>query len=59
MKDKHPDIPWKAMMGMRDKVTHEYFGVKPNVLWETIQQDLPKIMVMMPPILEGLKEDDS
>jgi len=58
VKDKYPDILWKAMMGMRDKVTHEYFGVKLNVLWETIQQDLPKIRVMMPPVLEDLKEGE-
>jgi uncharacterized protein with HEPN domain len=37
----HPDIPWEKMVGMRNKVIHEYFGVDEEILWKTIQEDLP------------------
>lgn len=37
----HPDIPWEKMIGMRNKVIHEYFGVDEEILWKTIQEDLP------------------
>jgi len=35
VKRKHPEIAWKRMSGMRDKVIHEYFGVDPRILWDT------------------------
>lgn len=41
IKKKHPEIPWKNISGMRDKLIHEYFGVNKNVVWETVKEDLP------------------
>lgn len=43
IRNKYKNIPWKEMAGMRDKLIHEYFGIKPRVVWKTIKQDLPKI----------------
>lgn len=43
IKDKHPDIPWKKMSGMRDKIVHEYFGVDLEIVWQTIKKDLPEL----------------
>jgi uncharacterized protein with HEPN domain len=40
---KYPDVPWSKMTGMRDKVIHDYFGVDLEVLWKTVQQDLPEL----------------
>ncbi len=42
-KDQHPQIPWYKVMGMRNILTHEYFGVKLELLWDTIKKDLPKL----------------
>ena len=36
LKEKHPDIPWQEMVGMRNVLTHEYFRVKPTILFETV-----------------------
>lgn len=41
LKSDHPDIPWKEIIGMRNKVVHEYFGVDEEILWETAKKDLP------------------
>jgi len=35
------DLPWKEISGMRDKLIHDYLGVDIDVIWETIEQDLP------------------
>ena len=43
VRNKYKNIPWKEMSGMRNKLIHEYFGVKPRVVWKTIKQDLPKV----------------
>ena len=37
----HPEIPWGKMIGMRNKVVHEYFGVDEEIVWKTIHEDLP------------------
>ena len=37
------DIPWYQMKGMRNILIHEYFGVDNEVLWKTIQEDLPPL----------------
>ena len=58
IKAQYPEIHWKGMTGMRDKVTHEYFGVNLDVLWDTIQQDLPKVKDLMPEVLVNLAEDE-
>lgn len=41
IKSKNPDIAWVEAIGMRNKVTHEYFGVDEDILWKTIKEDLP------------------
>lgn len=35
------DIPWFKMKGMRNILIHEYFGLDDEVLWKTVQEDLP------------------
>ena len=43
----HPDIPWKKMRGMRDRLVHGYFDVNLDVVWETITKDLPPLIVVI------------
>ena len=40
IRQKYPAIPWKNIMGMRNKLIHEYFGIDVSMVWETIQTDL-------------------
>lgn len=35
-----PEVPWQEIVGMRNKVVHEYFGVDAEILWKTITEDL-------------------
>jgi len=51
IRDKHPSIPWKKMVGMRDKMIHEYFGVDIEIIWKTIKEDIPSLK----PLIQVLK----
>lgn len=40
----HPEIPWKAIGGTRDKLIHGYFDIDREVLWEILTRDLPPLI---------------
>ena len=46
-RQNHPDLPWKKMVGMRDRLIHGYFDVNLDVVWETITEDLPDIVAQL------------
>ncbi len=42
LKLEFPEIQWKAIAGIRDKIAHDYRGIDPNIVWNVIQNDLDK-----------------
>jgi len=40
-KKNHPDIEWRAMAGMRDKLIHDYFGIDFELVWDVVKNKLP------------------
>ncbi|MCK5624321.1 DUF86 domain-containing protein [Candidatus Pacearchaeota archaeon] len=57
LKNKHPEIEWKEIVGTRDKMIHHYFGVDLNIIWEIIKTDLPDLKKHILKIKENLKKD--
>jgi uncharacterized protein with HEPN domain len=51
-RQQHPDIPWKEMAGMRDRLIHFYFGVDHRLVWQTIVDRLPLLTRQIRYILE-------
>jgi len=47
-REAHPDIPWKDIAGMRDRVVHDYFGVSLDIVWDVVANHVP-------PLLERLR----
>lgn len=56
IRDGHPEVPWREMAGMRDKVIHHYRGVNRLLVWKTATEDLPKLEPMIRHILAETKQ---
>lgn len=41
---EHPDIPWRGMRGMRNRIAHGYFDINLDVVWDTVQTALPELL---------------
>jgi uncharacterized protein with HEPN domain len=51
MKERYSDVDWKAIIGMRNIVVHEYFGVNLEILWKTVRSRLPELRTRIEEIL--------
>lgn len=54
IKDKYPEVPWRKVMGMRDKLAHHYFGVDLQILWDTATESIPVLEGPLKRILKDL-----
>jgi uncharacterized protein with HEPN domain len=43
LKAKYPELPWKEITGMRNKLIHAYFGMDTETIWETIKHNIPAL----------------
>jgi uncharacterized protein with HEPN domain len=53
IKDLYPEIPWKVMAGMRDKMIHEYFGVDYETVFKTAKYRIPELKILIEKILNN------
>ena len=54
LKRDYPDVSWKEIRGMRNVVTHQYFGVELGEIWSTITNDIPLLKKQIQKIIEDL-----
>ncbi len=55
IRSKYKELPWKDMAGMRDKISHFYFGIDYQIVWEVIRKKLPIVKPAIKKILRDLK----
>ena len=51
LRDLHPEIPWLEIVGMRNRLVHAYFEVDVELLWETVQRDIPDLISLIEPLV--------
>ncbi len=50
-KTMYPRIEWSAALGMRNRLVHEYFAIRLDVVWQTIQEDIPDLIDQIEPLI--------
>lgn len=55
IKQKYRNINWGDIVGMRNIITHEYFGVDLEIIWKTIKEKLPELKNKIEEILKNKK----
>jgi len=55
LRDSQPEIPWKKIAGMRDKLTHAYFGIDLEIIWKVASEEIKQIKPGILKIKDGLQ----
>jgi len=55
LRNGHPEMPWKRMTGMRDKLIHEYHGVDLEIVWTVIKEELPPLKPLIEKVLKEIE----
>jgi uncharacterized protein with HEPN domain len=49
-RSQHPEVPWRMVAGMRDKLIHEYDAVDLEEAWRTVSSDIPRLIALLEPL---------
>ena len=50
----HPEVPWRSMRGMRNRIAHGYFDINLDVVWDTVQTALPPLLLQLLAVRSGV-----
>jgi len=53
---RHPEVPWRQMVDLRNFSVHAYWNLRPSVVWDTIQNDLPPLVEPLSILLSETNE---
>ncbi len=48
---EHPETPWQAMIGLRNKLVHHYFRINVPLVWEVVERDIPELIDLVEPLV--------
>ncbi|VAW31660.1 hypothetical protein MNBD_CHLOROFLEXI01-4492 [hydrothermal vent metagenome] len=57
LRDSYPEIPWRNMAGMRDRITHGYDSINLRIVWDVVKVDNPELKPQIRKILEDYSDE--
>lgn len=54
----HPEVPWRSMRGMRNRIAHGYFEIDLEVVWDTVQTALPAFLIQLATVRRDEGDED-
>lgn len=52
MRQRHPEVPWRELVGMRNVLSHHHFGIDVERVWAAVERDLPRLEAQLAAILD-------
>jgi uncharacterized protein with HEPN domain len=59
VREAYPDIPWRDMAGMRDRIIHGYDNVDLRIMWDVVKQEIPQIKPQLEQILKDYEDQSN
>ena len=56
IKDKHTEIPWREIIGMRNIIIHNYLGVDLKIIWTSIKKDVPEFKGFISKLIKDIED---
>ena len=53
LQDKYPAVPWREISGFRNQIVHAYFSLDLDIVWETVANDVPELLLQVGEILSN------
>ncbi len=57
VRERYPEVPWREMAGMRDKITHDYLDVDIEIVWRVLTENIPQIRPLLDQVLVDLRPE--
>ena len=51
----HPEVPWREIVGMRNRIAHDDLGVDRDLTWQTVTEEFPAVRPLLQRVLDGLE----
>ena len=59
IRDAHPEIPWRAIIGARNRLAHGYLSMNDDLIWSMIQDAIPKLLPALQHLLDTTGKDST
>jgi len=59
VRDSFPDVPWRAIIGLRNRLIHAYEGIDNDIIWNLVQDAVPRLLPALQQLLDATSEDSA
>jgi len=57
VREAHPEVPWRTVIGVRNRLAHGYLGINDDIVWSIVRDDIPALLPALRSLLAVTDED--